>query len=374
VLKPMLRVVTPRLSLSGIASYVTAKSDAAKTFVGVGLVPSDRERMRQWDEFGVAPPYHPDGKLIDGAPDRGVVGVGVARVLGVCGHADLPPCAEHPQPATAAGPDMPADIKALVSEDAPTQSQAPDELPRIDLLAATAAGAPNVVALSVSGAEPQGAKEFDDVYVGMHLALAQDLVYGRGTHKATAIVLQLNRTEEMPAARARLHALFREQNLPLEVRDFVELTPFYGQTHSFFGALFLFIAIIMGVIVLFTVINTMTMAVVERTNEIGATRALGLRRGAVRRQFVVEGWVLGVLGATLGLLLAWGVVAAVNGANLTWTPPGNSSPVPFRLAMSGTGGLALGIWAALVLVATLAALIPANRAARLKVVDALRHV
>jgi putative ABC transport system permease protein len=113
---------------------------------------------------------------------------------------------------------------------------------------------------------------------------------------------------------------------------------------------------------------------VERTAEIGATRALGLRRGAVRRQFVLEGWLLGVLGATLGLVLAWVVVVAVNRAGLTWTPPGNSSPVPFRLAMSGTGGLAFGIWAALVLVATLAALFPANRAARLKVVDALRHV
>jgi putative ABC transport system permease protein len=376
VLKPMLRVVTPRQQLSGIASYVTAHGDAAKTFLGFGVVPSDRERMRQWDEYGVRTPYHPDGKLADDAPDRGAIGMGVARVLGVCGRGDLPPCVERPHPpATApAGPDLPADLTALASEDAPTPTQAADALPRIDLLAATAGGAPNVVSLSVSGTELQGAKELDDVYVDMHLKLAQDLVYGRGEHKATSIVLQLNRTEDMPAARARLGGLFRANNLPLEVRDFVELTPFYGQTHSFFGALFLFIAIIMGVIVLFTVVNTMTMAVVERTAEIGATRALGLRRGAVRRQFVLEGWLLGVLGATLGLVLAWVVVVAVNRAGLTWTPPGNSSPVPFRLAMSGTGGLAFGIWAALVLVATLAALFPANRAARLKVVDALRHV
>ena len=43
----------------------------------------------------------------------------------------------------------------------------------------------------------------------MHLALAQQLVYGRGEHKATAIVLQLRRSADLQAARARLVALFQ---------------------------------------------------------------------------------------------------------------------------------------------------------------------
>ena len=49
--------------------------------------------------------------------------------------------------------------------------------------------------------------------------------------------------------------------------------------------------------------------------------------------------------------------------------------MPFRLAMpSDRPPLMLGTWLGLVLVATVAALLPANRAARLPVVDALRHV
>jgi putative ABC transport system permease protein len=267
---------------------------------------------------------------------------------------------------------VPADLKALAADAGPAQQDA--DRPRIDLLAATAAGAPTVVSLEVAGTEVQGAKELDDVYVSMPLPLAQQLVYGRGEHKVTAIVLQLNQTSDMPAVRARLLQIFKDNALPLEVRDFVELTPFYGQTQNFFGALFLFIAIIMSVIVLFTVINTMTMAVVERTVEIGTIRALGLRRGAVRRQFVLEGLMLGALGATAGVALAWIAVWLVNAADLHWTPPGNSVPVPFRLTTSGTEGQALTIWIALVAIATLAALFPANRAARLQVVDALRHV
>ena len=63
-----------------------------------------------------------------------------------------------------------------------------------------------------------------------------------------------------------------------------------------------------------------------------------------------------------------------SGAGLTWVPPGNANPSPLYLYVLGRPGLVLGAWLGLVLIATLAALIPANRAARLPVVDALRHV
>src|SRR5262249_44510523 len=102
-------------------------------------------------------------------------------------------------------------------------------------------------------------------------------------------------------------------------------------------------------------------------------RALGLRRNAVRAQFVIEGCMLGAIAATLGVLLAFGVGLLINRAGLVWTPPGNVTPVPFRLTMPPGTNLLLGTWIALVLVATSAALLPANRAARMPVVDALRH-
>jgi putative ABC transport system permease protein len=375
VLRPMLRVVTPRLQLSGIASYVSADNDAAKTFLSIGVVPSDRDRMRLWDEYGVTLPYHPSDTMRDDAPARGLLGVGMARILGICGVEGLGECTPRPARATPAdAPSLPADLATLAADAATTDTAKPaDGLPRINLIAATAGGTPNVVSLTVTGVDEQQAKELDDAYIGMHIALAQQLVYGRGVPKVTSIVLLLDRSEQMSAARARLGAIFREHGLPLEVRDFAELTSFYTQSLDFFDALFLFIAIIMGVIVLFTVVNTMTMAVVERTAEIGTTRALGLRRGIVRRQFVLEGCMLGVLGASLGVALTFVAAAALNGAGLTWTPPGNQTSVPFRVAIVGNETMVVGIWAALVVVATLAALIPANRAARLQVVDALRH-
>jgi putative ABC transport system permease protein len=376
-MKPMIAVMTPTLSLFGIAGNFAGDNDAAKTFFGLGVVPSNRERMRQWDEYGASRPYVPDDRLADDDPARGIIGVGLARILNLCEAlklADCPPPPEAEPRAEIKAAALPSGVTDVVRGDLASTSDAGAGLPRIDLLAATAGGAPNVVSLALAGAEPQAVKEFDDNYVGMHLALAQQLLYGRGEHKATGVVLQLKRSEDMAAARARLGQIFKERDLKLEVRDFAELTPNYLQIVNFFRSIFLFIAVIIGVIVLSTVVNTMTMTVMERTNEIGTTRAMGVRRSGIRRQFLVEGCLLGAIGATVGLILTAIVTYAVNHAGLTWTPPGNATPARLELDLHDAHRLIVGVWIGLVLIATLAALIPANRAARLPVVDALRHV
>jgi putative ABC transport system permease protein len=376
VLQPMVRVLTPTQSLVGIAGNFSGGNDAAKTFLGIGLVPSDRATMREWNEHGTAPLYVPDDRMSDNAPSRGLIGGGMARILGLCTPLQLGACPampKHDEPSPANAPaarDLSNLARAELGSEAPAKAT-----PQLDLLSATAAGAPNVVSMDVAGVDLQSAKELDDAYVAMPLPLAQQLVYGRGEHKVTGIVLQLQRTEDLAAARARLQTLISEHHLDLEVHDFAELTPFYVQVIRLFGTIFLFIALIMAIIVLFAVVNTMTMNVVERTNEIGTIRAMGVRRNGIRAQFVLEGWLLGAIFAAVGVVLAFVVATAINHAGLTWTPPGNANAVPFRLAIPSSRPLLLaGTWIGLVLVATIAALLPANRAARLPVVDALRHV
>jgi putative ABC transport system permease protein len=374
---PMINVITPTQSLVGIAGNFSGSVEASKTFLGTGLIPSNRERMRQWDEFRASAGYVPDRRMSDEDPSRGEIGVGLARVLGLCGPLGLHGCPALPAARPLSGAATGAasrDLTDLAAHDLAADAQGSDPTPQIDLLAATAGGAPNVVQLAVGGAEPQGVKELDDNFVAMPLGLAQQLVYGRSEHKATGIVLQLHRSEDLPAARARLTTLFKQKHLDLEVRDFGELSPFYGQVKNMFSAIFLFIALVMGVIVLFAVVNTMTMNVMERTNEIGTIRALGVRRAGIRSQFTVEGVLIGAIGATVGAALALAIAALVNHAGLTWIPPGNATAVPLRLDVAGRVALVGGAWLGLAIVTTLAARLPANRAARLPVVDALRHV
>jgi putative ABC transport system permease protein len=256
----------------------------------------------------------------------------------------------------------------------PSAAESGEGTPTIDLLAATGSGAPNVVRLELARVEVQPFKELDDNYVGMHLKLAQDLIYGRGEHQTTGIVLQLHRTEDMEVARARLLLLFKTHHLDLEIRDFTDLTPQYTQITALFRSIFSFIILIIAIVALFTVSNAMSMSVIERTAEIGTIRAMGVRRQGIRRQFLVEGSLLGVVGATVGVLVGYAVAYGVNHLQLSWTPPGAAAPVPLRLYMAGAYLLILVTWVGLVFTSALAASIPASRAARMPVVDALRHV
>jgi putative ABC transport system permease protein len=377
VLSPMINVLTETQSVVGIAGNFSGTVDASKTFLGEGVVPSDRNRMRAWDPYHTRDANLPDERMADSRENVGLLGFGMARVLGLCGPLRLQDCPAAPDTRMVRDPGSSAvntEVLDLANRDTDGHTAAMPGSPQIQLLAATADGAPNVVSLTVAGVERQGVRELDDNYVIMDLPLAQQLVYGRGDHKVTGIVLQLRRTSDMPAARARLAALIEEHHLPLEIRDFGELNPFYGQVVRLFSGIFLFIALVMGMIVLFAVVNTMTMNVMERTNEIGTTRALGVRRQGIRRQFLLEGMLIGAIGAAIGSVLAITLSLTVNHAGLTWMPPGNANPIPLRVDVLGEPRLIIGALLGLILVATLAALLPANRAARLAVVDALRHV
>jgi putative ABC transport system permease protein len=141
-----------------------------------------------------------------------------------------------------------------------------------------------------------------------------------------------------------------------------------------FNAIFGFISILIGAIVLFTVGNTMNAAVVERTAEIGTLRAMGMRRSGIRRLFVLEGMLLGATGALLGMLMVLLLAALINRSGLTWTPPGRVDPIHLYIRVWGETRMLVGTTLALMAVAVLSAWWPAGRAAKLQVVQALRHV
>jgi len=192
----------------------------------------------------------------------------------------------------------------------------------------------------------------------------------------TAIMVQLRHSGQIKAAQARLEAKLPEwsSKQPLAVLDLNTLNPFYVQTIALFDTIFGFIFVLIGGIVLFTVSNTMNTAVVERTVEIGTLRAIGLRQLGIRQLFVTEGVLLGLGGAVLGAVTALLISGFVNRLGLEWLPPGSAEPLPLILRVWGEPGMIFGTTLGLIVIATLSAWWPAYRAARLNVVDALRHV
>ena len=370
ILKTMVLVATPTLQFGGVAGNYTA--GVSRTVLATGLVAADVNRMRVWNEFEL--PLSTRLLVLEGAPlDAAIVGVGVARVLQLCAALAIADCPKPEAESSGGGDPLPADIAALANDEKPQQGGRSKAT--IELLANKTGGAPNVAALNVLQAEGQGFKELDEVAVIVHYRQAQQLVFGRSPPKASALMVQLRRGDQMPAATQRLEALLAElvPNQRLAVLDFEMLNPFYVQTLQLFDAIFGFIFLLIGAIVLFTVSNTMNTAVIERTTEIGTLRAVGLRRAGIRRMFVSEGLMLGSVGALGGAVIALVIAGVVNHLNLTWLPPGSSEPLPLILRVWSEKRMLAGTTFGLILIAALSAWLPAYRAANLRVVDALRH-
>src|SRR5580693_6519400 len=118
--------------------------------------------------------------------------------------------------------------------------------------------------------------------------------------------------------------------------------------------------------------NTMLMSVLERTREIGIMKAVGADNGHLQFIFLVEGALIGLLGAGVGLLLAW----AASYPGDAWV----RSMVMRDIKIDLKGPIfVFAPWMAVtvllftVLVTTLAAGYPARHAARIDPGSALRH-
>jgi putative ABC transport system permease protein len=112
------------------------------------------------------------------------------------------------------------------------------------------------------------------------------------------------------------------------------------------------------------VVNTLAMSVLERTREIGVMRALGSSRWSIRQTMLDESLLITVAGAVagvgVGLVVGWLWVLG-----LEPLLPGISFYVP--------GGTVIGVAVAAIAGGTAASILPARRAARLKVVEALSY-
>ena len=373
-LRNMLLVATPTLQFGGIAGNYAA--GVSRTIIGNGFIAEDVNRMRRWNDFDLRT-QAPSSALEGAAADAAVVGTGVARVLQICDALKIEHCPKPEKEQKADGALLPNDIAQLSLQETPSVSGTIAANPRrIEVLVVNARGAPNVTSLEVIRAEEQGVKELDEIYVMMHFAQIQQLMYGKSPAKATSIMLQLRHSDQIPAALERLAPILStfSASQPLAVLDFRTLNPFYVQTMQMFDTIFGFVFVLIGGIVLFTVSNTMNTTVVERTVEIGTLRAIGLRRAGIRRLFVTEGALLGLFGAVLGVLLALVLSAIINQIGMLWLPPGNVELVPFVVNVWGENRMILGTTFGLFCIAILSAWWPAHRAARLDVVEALRHV
>lgn len=117
--------------------------------------------------------------------------------------------------------------------------------------------------------------------------------------------------------------------------------------------------------------NTMVMAIYERTREIGILKAMGASRGEIRRLFMLEAGFIGLIGGVLGLLLGWLLGLGLNQAIELYARL-REQPVHGQFFLV-TPTLAVSALVFATFIGLVAGLLPAQRAARLDPLEALRH-
>ena len=324
--EPHVLLVAPRLSLSGLIS----NGRASTIFIGEGISPeamkqlqadsmSEEEKRIYSDFIKKLDPLHPENALLS---------------FGL------------------------ADMLHLKKGD------------QASLLSNTLTGQANALDITLDATFNTGNAGSNDKFAIMSLSLAQSLYDTAGAaDRLTVLLDDVKQTENM---RRLLQEKLRAAGFDMEIKTWQELSDFYNQVHNMFDMIFGFIFSIVLTVVVMSVANSMGMAVVERTREIGTLRAIGLKRKGVIRLFTTESLMLTLIGCLTGLLLTLGVRYGINAAHISYTPPNSASPMPLLVDLDLRRTMFTMIL--MLVVGTLAAYLPARRAAKQAIIDALGHV
>jgi len=240
----------------------------------------------------------------------------------------------------------------------------------LTLLAVTSDGALNGIDVQIAGVVNTGFKEVDDRYLRITLPSAQRLLQ---SDRVTNLVVGLDNTDNTDLVAAQLAPRLHGLPQQLVLKKWIDLAAYYNQVHSLFSTIFVFLGIIVFFMVLMSSVNTLLMAMFERTREIGTMLAMGTPRSWIMSLFVVEATLLGALGAVVGVAGGNLLAVLINHAGIHLPPPPGAT-VPMAFHVMHVPSLMIGSSILVIVSLALASILPAIRASRLQISEALAHV
>jgi putative ABC transport system permease protein len=221
--------------------------------------------------------------------------------------------------------------------------------------------------------ESRGGSGFSnqDDQILVPLTTAQTRLLRRATRdRVDLLLVQATNAQSVPQAAEEVAQILRTRHrTAIGADDFTILTQqdFLDTARTITNVLTIFLGGIAAISLLvggIGIMNIMLVSVTERTREIGLRKALGARRMDILVQFLTESSVLSLIGGVIGIALGWaisfavGQIAAANNADIT--PAIGLDTILMATLFSTAVGLFFGLY-------------PANRAASLEPVEALRY-
>lgn len=212
---------------------------------------------------------------------------------------------------------------------------------------------------TVSGVFDFGAQELNERWVFVSLRAAQAMFDLRGGISTVEVVgTEIFEAENLAGRIAERTGLLAESWMETNSQLLVALRS--QGSSSVMIQTFVILAVALGIA------SVLAVSVVQKAREIGILRATGTSTGQVMRVFLIQGGMLGMGGALIGILL--GIVLALGFANLAQNPDGSPTfPVALTPALF-TRALLTAVGVGLV-----SAALPARRAARMDPADAIRN-
>ncbi len=237
----------------------------------------------------------------------------------------------------------------------------------ITILTNTIDGVMNAMDITVSGIFSAGIDEIDSQVIYIPLVVTQELL---DTPQVDIAVIKFNKLEMAESNLEKINQDLSQAASSLTARSWRQLAVLFRQVDNFYGVQNRLIECILLALMFLGILNTVSMTVVERTGEIGTLRALGESRKMIVTQFLLESLMIAIIGILCGVVASYGIIQIVESVKIMTEMPGASEPFQVKIYFLMTS---VGYASALALITTVfATMIPAMRASKMDIVEALR--
>ena len=205
-----------------------------------------------------------------------------------------------------------------------------------------------------------GMTETNNSAIMMPLKMLQKLY---DTDHATYYSLWLKNADHLERDLESFKTKLKDAGLSVDVYPWTDeaVAPFYTGTIQFLSVMTTFIKFVLAAVIIFSIFNSATMTVIERSQEIGMMRSLGFTRRHIRQLFVAEMLLLTLLSMLGGGIIAFAGTTAVKLLKVHFNPPGVAGglllridPTPMTVVIAGAMILAFAILTTLVAIRAVA--------------------